>query len=467
MKESKLSVFEKVGFGAGDMSINVMIAALFYFMSYFYTDVFGLKPIDMGIMFLVARMTDAISDPLMGMITDRFKYKRGRFRPYFLYLAIPYGVSMVLLFTTPDLDYAGKLIWAYATYLFATLMFTGVAIPYISYIGVLTSDPKERLSANGYRMFFAKLANVAIVSSVPVLAGMWGKGDSGLGYQLAMAFMSGVGILLLLFCYFSTHERVEHQVTKLSVGAQFRGLLRNDQWLILAAACILGTLAYSIRGSVALYYAKYYLGVSDAVAGSFLSAGIAASIFSMVASTWFTKRWCKLKLFRWSQVAVGFISVLMFFVVKPGDVWMAFGLYIILSFVVDLHAPIFWSAIAEAVDYGHVKDGSRVSGLSFGGISFAQKAGAGLAGFAGGMLLDLFQYQPNQEQTSFTLTGLALMLTVIPGVIHSLMGWLMFKYRITNSFYRTMIDSKTVDIDQAGQPLSSNQPQPSVDVKVS
>lgn len=441
----KLSVTEKVGFGAGDMAVNVMIAAMFYFMQYFYTDIFGLKPAHVGTLFLAARFIDAISDPIMGLITDKYKTRFGRFRPYFLYLAIPYGFSVFLLFTTPDFSYNAKLVWAYVTYLFATLMFTGVAIPYISYIGVLTSDPQERLSANGYRMFFAKIANVIIVASVPDLAAYWGAGDSARGYQLAMGFMSLVGVGLLLFCFFTTKERVEYQVDKKPLKEQFSLLLKNDQWLLLCAVCVLGTLGYALRGSVAFYYTIYYLGGTESMAAKFTSAGIAASIFSMVVSTWVTKRYCKVQLFRWSQIAVGIISVVMFFAVDPGDMMLAFVLYIVLSFVVDLHAPIFWSAIAEAVDYGHVKNGKRVSGIAFGGISFCQKAGAGLAGFITGLLLTFFGYEAGAEQSEFALLGIALMLTIIPGAFHALLGFVMFKYRITDRFYRQMIEQQRVD----------------------
>ena len=439
MQTQKLSVAEKVGFGAGDMAVNVMIAAMFYFMQYFYTDIFGLKPVHVGTLFLAARFIDAFSDPVMGLLTDKYKSRMGRFRPYFLYLAIPYGFSVFLLFTTPDFSYNAKLVWAYVTYLFATLMFTGVAIPYISYIGVLTSDPQERLSANGYRMFFAKIANVVIVASVPQLALMWGGGDSAKGYQLAMGFMSFVGVLLLLFCFFTTRERVEHVVDKKPLLMQFKLLLKNDQWLILCAGCILGTMGYALRGGVAFYYAIYYLGGNESLAASFTSAGIAASIVSMVASTWITKRFCKVALFRWSQVIVGVLSVLMFFAVSPGDIFLAFVIYILLSFVVDLHAPIFWSAIAEAVDYGEVKNGKRVSGLAFGGISFCQKAGAGLAGYTTGLLLTYFGYQAGEVQTELALTGIALTLTIIPGLFHALLGLLMFKYRITDNFYHEML----------------------------
>ncbi|WP_078083561.1 MFS transporter [Microbulbifer mangrovi] len=435
---NKLSVFEKVGFGAGDMAVNVMIAAMFYFMQYFYTDIFGLKPAHVGTLFLAARFVDAFSDPLMGLLTDKFKSRYGRFRPYFLYLSIPYGFAVFLLFTTPDFSYNAKLVWAYVTYLFATLMFTGVAIPYISYIGVLTNDPQERLSANGYRMFFAKIANVVIVASVPVLAQLWGDGSSAKGYQLAMGFMSLVGVGLLMLCFFTTRERVEHVVDRKPLREQFQLLVKNDQWLVLAGACMLGTIGYALRGGVAFYYAIYYLGGNEALAAQFTSAGIAASIVSMVASTWITKRFCKIKLFSWSQMLVGVISVLMFFAVSPGDIALAFVLYILLSFVVDLHAPVFWSAIAEAVDYGHTKTGKRVSGLAFGGISFCQKAGSGIAGFLTGLLLTYFNYQAGETQSEFTLTGIALMLTVIPGLFHFLLGLLMKKYIITDDYYHQL-----------------------------
>ncbi|WP_160152432.1 MFS transporter [Microbulbifer sp. ALW1] len=457
-QSSKLSVVEKVGFGAGDMAVNVMIAAMFYFMQYFYTDIFGLKPAHVGTLFLAARLVDALSDPLMGLLTDKFKGRHGRFRPWFLYLAIPYGFAVFLLFTTPDLDYNAKLVWAYVTYLFATLMFTGVAIPYISYIGVLTSDPQERLSANGYRMFFAKIANVVIVASVPVLAQSWGGGDMAKGYQLAMGFMSLVGVLLLVMCFFTTRERVEHVVDKQPLGQQLKLLVKNDQWLILAGACILGTIGYALRGGVAFYYAIYYLGGNESLAAQFTSAGIAASIVSMVASTWITKRFCKIKLFSWSQMLVGILSALMFFAVSPGDIALAFALYILLSFVVDLHAPVFWSAIAEAVDYGHAKTGQRVSGLAFGGISFCQKAGAGLAGFITGLLLTYFGYEAGETQSEFTLTGIALMLTIIPGLFHFLLGLLMRKFVITDAYYTAL---KNGELKPESEPEQEGAPEAS------
>lgn len=435
MSTNKLSVLEKVGYGSGDMAVNVVISSMMLIITYFYTDIFGLKPADIAILFLVVRLIDAVTDPLMGIINDKVTTRWGRYRPYFLFMAVPFGISVFLTFSTPDWDYNGKLIWAYSTYILVTVIFTAVTIPYISIIGVMTDNPKERLSANGYRLFFAKVAAFLVTIIVPMLADAWGGDNLANGYQSAMGLMGAMATLLFLFCFFTTRERVAYQVETKPVLTQFKLLIRNDQWQILSSICVIGTIGYVIRGSVAAYYATYYLGGDAKMLSAFLSTGVVAALLSMIASTWITKRFCKLKLFRYSQISVGILSVIMFFTVQPGDVALAFILYFLISFVVDLHAPVFWSIISEAVDYGTVKNGHRVSGLAFGGISFAQKAGMGIAGFVVGMLLTYFDYEAGAVQSEYTLTGIALMLTIIPGIFHTLMGSLMFKYHITDSSY--------------------------------
>lgn len=440
MKTQKLSVLEKVGFGAGDMALNVVISSMMLIITFFYTDVYGLHTEDLALLFVLVKVVGAVADLVMGQLTDRFTSRFGRYRPWLLMLAVPYGISVFFVFTTPDWGYDAKLVWAYGTYILMTLMTAGVGIPYISLISGLTADPKERLSANGYRLFFAKIGAFMVTIIVPILAQRWGEGNAAAGYQAAMAVMAAMGVVLFLFCVFTTTERVIHVVEKQSLGEQFRLLMRNDQWLVLCGVCVTGTIGYVVRGSVAIYYAKYYLGGDTATVSAFLSVGVAAAILSMIASTWITKFYCKVKLFRWTQIGVALISVLIYFAVKPGDIMLAFVLYFILSFVVDLHAPVFWSAIAETIDYGQVKTGKRVSGFAFGGISVCQKAGMAVAGGLVGVLLTFFNYQANQDQTPLALTGIALMLTIIPGFFHLVMGMLMFKYRISDEYYGTVKD---------------------------
>lgn len=440
MHTQKLTTLEKVGFGAGDMALNVVISSMMLIITFFYTDIYGLKTADLALLFVIVKVVGAMADLVMGQLTDRYTNRMGRYRPWLLLLAVPYGISVFFVFTTPDWAYSAKLVWAYATYIIMTVMTAGVGIPYISLISGLTSDPQERLSANGYRLFFAKIGAFMVTIIVPILAQRWGGGNPATGYQAAMAVMALIGVAMFLFCVFSTTERVIHVVERQSLADQVKLLLRNDQWLILCGVCITGTVGYVVRGSVAIYYAKYYLGADTATVSAFLSIGVAAAILSMIASTWVTKFYCKVKLFRNTQLAVAAISVLIYVVVKPGDIMLAFVLYFILSFVVDLHAPVFWSAIAETIDYGQVKTGKRVSGFAFGGISVCQKAGMAVAGAMVGILLTYFNYQPNQTQTPQALAGIAMMLSVIPGFFHFVMGMLMFKYRISDTYYTTVKD---------------------------
>ncbi|MFC5547584.1 MFS transporter [Massilia aerilata] len=434
----KLSTLEKVGFGAGDMALNVVISSMMLIITFFYTDIYGLKTTDLALLFVIVKVIGGVSDLAVGQMTDSFLTRWGRYRPWLLLLAVPYGVSVFMVFSTPGWNYDAKLVWAYSTYILMTLMTSGVGVAYISLPSALTADPQERLSANGYRLFLAKVGAFMVTIVVPILSQRWGKGSPAAGYQAAMALMAVLGAVLFLFCFFTTRERVVYKVARQPLGEQLAVLLKNDQWLYLAGACVTGTIGYVIRGSVAVYYAKYYLHGDTGVVSAFMSTGVAAAIIAMVISTWVTKVYCKVKLFRYTQLVVAVISVMIYFLVKPGDTLLAFVLYFALSLIVDLHAPVFWSAIAETIDYGQLKTGKRISGFAFGGISVCQKAGMAVAGGMVGVLLTYFDYQPNQEQTQFALQGIALMLSVIPGFFHFLMGALMFKYRISDAYYGTV-----------------------------
>jgi GPH family glycoside/pentoside/hexuronide:cation symporter len=438
MKTSRLTVLEKIGFGSGDAAVNVVWSALAIIITFFYTDVFKLDVAHIAMLGLVPRLIDAFADVAMGIYTDGRTTRWGRYRPYLLIFAVPFGVSVMLVFTTPDLSYTGKLIWAYATYILMMLVFTAIVIPYISLPAVLTDDPQERLSANGYRLFFAKVAALAVTTFVPIFAARWGQEHLAKGYQVSMAVMAVIATLLFFFCFLTTTERVVHKDDRKPLGQQISLLFHNDQWMVLFWVCLIGTIGYVIRGSVGLYYAKYFLGGDAKMQAAFVTTGIIGNILSMVASTWITKKFCKIQLFRWSQLITFALSVGMFFAVGPGSIALAFVFFFTINFIVDLQGPVFWSIISESVDYGEVKSGRRVAGMAFGGISFAQKMGMSLAAGMVGWLLTYFRYAPDVVQSEFTLTGIAALLTVIPGVFHLVMGLLMYRYKITDAFYLAM-----------------------------
>jgi GPH family glycoside/pentoside/hexuronide:cation symporter len=436
---SKLSLLEKIGFGSGDAAVNIVWSALAIIITFFYTDVYRLRVEDLVLLGLLPRLIDAFADVAMGIFTDGRTTRWGRYRPYLFLFAVPFGLSVMLTFTTPELPYMGKLIWAYTTYTLMMVIFTTVTIPYISLPGVITDDPKERLSANGYRLFFAKGASLMVNIFVPIFAARWGQAHLAEGYHVAMMVMAGLATLIFFFCFFTTKERVQHKTMPTPVVEQIKLLFGNSQWQILFWTCIVGTTGYIIRGSLGLYYAKYYLGGDANLLATFVAVGIVGNILAMVVSTWLTKVFCKIQVFRWSQIVTFVLCVVMYFAVGPRDIMPALVLYFLINLIVDLQGPVFWSVISEAVDYGQVKTGKRVAGLAFGGISFAQKAGMGIGAGVVGLLLMIFHYQPDVAQSQYTLDGIALSLTVVSGFFQLGMGLLMYGYFITDKYYNENI----------------------------
>lgn len=434
----KLTIAEKIGFGSGDMAIAIVMISMQLLLAYFYTDIYGLRAADVAVLLLVVRLLDALSDPLMGVLTDKINSRWGRYRPYLLFFSVPFGLSIYLMFTTPDFTYAGKLLWAYGSYILLTLMYTLITIPYISLIGVISDDPIERLSANGYRFVMTKIAAFIVSILVPMMALHIGKGDLAFGYQLSMGIVAAMGTLLLIFCFFTTKERVQVKLETIPFLQQLKLLMRNDQWVILGMVIALIMCGGTIRASVAAYYAKYFLNGGDSLVPLLLTTGVAASILAMVVSTWMTKAIDKIKIFRYSQILTFIFGVLMFVFVGQENIILAFIFYFIVSFFADIQLPIFWASIAETVDYGELKTGKRVSGLAFGGILFFQKFGMGIAGGAVGFALSFFNYQPDTQQSAQSLQGINLMMTLIPAIFHLLVGFAMYKYVITNQRYHNI-----------------------------
>jgi len=439
----KLSTFQKIGFGSGDVAVNISMMSISLMATYFYTDIFGIKLEHMAFMFFIARFIDAFTDPLMGWITDKVNMNQGRYRPWFGIAAIPFGFSIYMLFMTPELSYQGKLIWAYATYIFNTLAFTVVTIPYISLIGVITDDPKERLSANGFRFVMAKVAVLFVTSTLTIMATYFGDGDKAAGFSSAMGIMAIISSLALIFCFFTTKERVHIQVESIPLKEQIKHLFANDQWRILASVCVAMMIGFLLRGSISFHYATYYLNITNELLfATFMSMWAVGGILASIVSTWLTKYYCKVDVFKYSMYLAALVGFIMFFVVEPNDIYLGIVFYFVLCFLSDLNTPIFWSSISEVVDYGELKVNKRVSGITFGSISFLQKLGMGIAGMMVGLLLSFFDYQPNQVQTNYTLTGISLMLTILPAIFFLITGLLVSKFVISNEYYNTVIRPK-------------------------
>lgn len=248
MKSEILSVKEKIGYGMGDAASHIIFDNVMLYMMFFYTDIFGIPAGFVGTMFLLARALDAISDPCMGLLADRTRSRWGKFRPWVLFGALPFGIVCVLAYSTPDLSLNGKMIYAAITYTLLTLLYTVVNIPYCALGGVITNDPTQRISLQSWRFVLATAGGMLSTVLMMPLVKLIGGENKALGFQGGIAALSVVAFLMLAFCFFTTKERVEAPATHTSMREDLRDIWHNDQWRIVGLLTILNILAVCVRG---------------------------------------------------------------------------------------------------------------------------------------------------------------------------------------------------------------------------
>ncbi|PMG78122.1 symporter [Shewanella sp. 10N.286.51.B7] len=431
---NKLSIKEKLGYGLGDTASNIVFQMVANFMLIFYTDVYGLSAAAAGTLLLSVRLFDGFTDPIMGGIADRTRTRWGSYRPYILFLALPYGLLACLAFITPDFDSTGKLIYAYVTYGLLMTCYTAINIPYGALGGVMASDPKERTSLQSYRFAMAMAALVVIVWAIPRLVEYFGQGEDAVGYPLAMIFMGSLAAVCFLLCFAMTKETLtnetdKHERSTQSIFKDFFQLFKNDQWLVIAIISLATLILIGIRASVAPHYIKYYIGDEDLLS-NFLTLAAVGSVLGAISTNFLSKFIEKKILFQVALVVV-IISHSLFYVIDSNQIALIFMTYFIANFAHMIITPIMFSMVADTVDYGVEKIGKRLTAITFSGHLLAIKFGFAIGGALAGWILSAYDYIPNQVQTDHTLSGILLAFAGIPIICTVVCLVVISKYRLT------------------------------------
>jgi len=206
--QDRLSVREKIGYGLGDAGGTVITCLIMNFLTFFYTDVFGLTPALVGTLFIALRIFDAVSDPLMGIIADRTQSRFGRFRPWQLWVAVPLGIIGVLTFTVPDVSMSMKMLWAFSTYLLLSVGYTAINVPYCALINTMTTRHDEVLACQSWRFVLCGVAGFLVSVGLPWLVEQIGQGNAAKGYQGGVGILCAVAVVMFLCCFFWVRERV-------------------------------------------------------------------------------------------------------------------------------------------------------------------------------------------------------------------------------------------------------------------
>ena len=446
MSDTKLKPIEKIGYGLGDFGSNVVFQTILILLPAFYTDVFGLAPAAMGTMFLAVRLLDTVTDPIMGMVADNTNTKWGKFRPYLLWFALPFSVVFVFTFITPDFSENGKLAYAYLTYAALMVLYTVVNIPYCALGGVITSDSQERVSANSYRFFIATSAGVLISYFAPDLIEYFGNGNEQNGYPYAMSVFGVLAILAFFGCFALTKERVKQVAsTKGSLSVDFRTLLKNDQWLVVALLFLVLLVPIVLRGASQVYYVKWFIGDADLIA-AFLTTGTFCQMIGAGFASSLTKKLGKVPAYILVQSIIVVGSIVLYFV-SNSNLYAIFILFGVVNFFVQMGAPILFTMAADTVEYGELKTGRRVTGLVFSGALFALKLGVAMGGWLIGLILAYYGYDGKAEaQSPEAIQGIVLSLTLFPAIGHFLLIPIVSFYKLNKKRcdeIRAELDQKT------------------------
>ena len=320
---------EKIGYGFGDMASSMFWKLFGSYLMIFYTDVFGLPAAVVGTLFLVTRVWDSAFDPIVGVVADRTHSRWGKFRPYLLFLAIPFSVIGVLTFVTPSFGDNGKLIYAYVTYSLMMMVYSAINVPYASLLGVMSDNPKERNTLSTYRMAFAYIGSfIALLLFMPMV-NFWSGHSKEIaaqqqGWTLAVAVIAVMCALLFIGCFALTRERVKALHEKQApLKEDLKDLWKNRPWWILLGAGVAALVFNSIRDGATVYYFKYFIveedfqtisffGVSFVLSGLYLSVGQIANIAGVILAAPVSNRIGKKQTYMGSMAIATVLSILFF-----------------------------------------------------------------------------------------------------------------------------------------------------------
>ena len=490
---TKLPFYEKVGYATGDAAANLVWRGALAYLAVFYTDTFGLTAAAAAMLFLVVRLTDGVTDIIMGMIADRTNTRWGKFRPWILWSTPFLALFMVLCFTTPEFSYTNKLIYAYVTYIGLTLAYTVNNVPYSALMGVMTPSDTERTSLSGFRFAGAFAGGLLVMGFLPDLVAYFGDGDDAMGYQYTMYFFAAILVALMVITFASTKERVTPNIdestnlkselldlsknlpfiilpllamtlffyyrdiysglffvivmgmmwvlikklinnTPEDLGGTQRDmvdLLTNKPWLILLGIGFLTMMFNGIKYGTIAYYFKYQIGDS-LMTGQYFIALLIVSILGALSTSYLSSKLGKRKLFIVSLILSGVLTAAFYWVPK-GNITAIFVLGCSAEFFAAIMPTLFFTMLGDSADYSEWKNGRRATGLIYSAGTFVQKTGGGFAGALVLVVLAGYGYDGMDKSTiEASLPGMQLLMSWIPAAFAFLGAALMIFYPLTS-----------------------------------
>jgi len=464
----KLSVKEKIGYALGDLSANLIFQTLMTFLAFFYTDVYKIPAATAASIIFIGGFFGAFFNVIMGVIADRTNTRWGKFRPWILWTAVPFGVISMLAFSTPDFSDNGKVIYALTTYFLLVIIYSASNLPYSALSGVLTGDMKERNSLSSYRFVAVMVAQFIIQVLLLPLVLILGNGDKAVGFKSTMTIFAVVGVIFLLITFFTTKERVVPKPEQVgSIKEDLWDLLKNKPWVAMLLLTIFIFITLALKGGAYIYYFKDYLsepslalflenigfngiinGLNRMLTGmgltefqwpedaptSAFSLFNAGGIIFMIVGIMFSKpladKFGKRDVFG-AGLFLSTVFLLVFYFYPPESIGLVFITQILHGFFYGITIPLLWAMIADVADYSEWKNNRRATAIIFSAMIFGLKVGLSIGGALVGGILAVYGYDVDlTAQNAETIHGIKLAVSIYPGVIFLLGVACLFFYGI-------------------------------------
>lgn len=452
----KLSWLQRIGFGSGDLAQNLIYQTISMYLLMFYTNVYGLDPSAAAFMFLIVRVVDVIWDPVVGTYVDKHNPRFGKYRSYLLLAGVPLTGFAILCFWD---GFSGSLLYAYITYVGMSMLYTLINVPYGALNASLTRDTEEITVLTSVRMFLANVGGLAVAYGIPMIVatlspdGRINTVESANAWFVTMAIYAVAGLVLLLFCFTQTKERVvmdKSETDDVKVSDLWVEFRRNRPLRILAFFFVTAFAMMAIGNSAGSYYMIYNIHSSADQLAYFMALGSVPAFIFMPMVPAIKRKVGKRGMFN-IFLSVAILGMILIYIISMvpslrSQIWLVYLAQFIKSTGVIVATGYMWALVPEVISYGEYTHGKRISGIVNALTGIFYKAGMALGGVVPGLILAFVGFDKNNavSQTAFAEQGILWLVAVIPALLLGLSMFIISKYELTDE----VIDKINMEIEK-------------------
>lgn len=427
---SKKEYFAYFAYGFGQCFSFGLVGT---FILFFYTDILGISAIAASTIFLIARVWDAVNDPMIASFMDTRKTKEGKFKGYLKIIPIFVVISTILCFISPDIPMKGKIIYALITYMLWGMVYTISDIPFWSLSAVISNQPEERtkLITVANLGVFGGIGMVGII--LPPLAVILGKGNMRMGYLAGVIISMIIGYAFMLYGYKNIKERVKPaKAEKVMLKDVMQSLKSNNHMFKVLSIFFLNIFMNIVQGTINYFFIYNMNNQSLMIAFGFIGTASALGFFIIPS---LTKKYSKKSVLS-SILMIDIVVRIVFFMMGYKNVATVMVMITITQFLYAATAPIISAMLAETIEYSEVKTGKRCEAITFSGQTFCGKLSVALGGASTGILLTTIGYVPNIAQPLGTLKGLFIIISILPAIGSLIRLLILSTYKYTEEEYK-------------------------------